>query len=45
VNPDFGTTVEITLAALILPAGGIKEKILAAKRSGIHHVALPAETK
>ena len=45
VNPDFAMTGEITLTGLILPVGGIKEKILAAKRSGIHHVAVPAENE
>jgi ATP-dependent Lon protease len=30
---------------MILPVGGIKEKVLAAKRSGIHHVVVPAENE
>ena len=45
VRPDFAMTGEITLTGLILPVGGIKEKILAAKRSGIRHVAVPAENE
>lgn len=38
-------TGEITLGGLILPVGGIKEKILAARRSGVHHVVVPAENE
>jgi ATP-dependent Lon protease len=34
-----------TLTELILPVGGINEKILAAKRSGIHPSAVPAENE
>ena len=45
VRPNVAMTGEMTLRGKVLPVGGIKEKILAAKRAGIKEIIMCAENR
>ena len=45
VRPGVAMTGEVTLRGRVLPIGGLREKLLAAVRAGIHTVVIPAENR
>jgi ATP-dependent Lon protease len=45
IDPKIAFTGEVTLSGRVLPVGGIKEKVIAAKRAGIEKIVLPKENE
>lgn len=45
VQPDIALSGEITLRGLVLPVGGIKNKVLAARQAGLKRIVLPAKNE
>ena len=45
IRQDVAMTGEVTIRGRVLPIGGLKEKMLAAKQAGIKHIIIPSKNK
>lgn len=45
IKPHFAMTGELTLSGLVMPIGGVKEKIIASKRASVREVILPKDNQ
>jgi len=45
IKSDYALTGEVTLRGMVIPVGGIKEKVLAARRNNIKNIILPADNE
>ncbi|MGI6006505.1 MAG: endopeptidase La [Ruminococcus sp.] len=45
VNPEYAMTGEVSLRGVVMPIGGLPEKLMAAQRAGVRQVFIPEENK
>ena len=43
VNPEYGMTGEVSLRGVVMPIGGLPEKLMAAQRAGLKKIFIPKD--